>query len=365
MTAVRATAPAAGAGEAPIRVLVVDDSAVIRGLLGRAIDATPDLRVATTAIHGQDALDALRHTPVDVVLLDIEMPVMDGLTALPLISERFPRVRVIVASSLTREGAAITMRALALGAVDYVHKPVARNGPGAADAMLADAIAKIRAVGRGVSARVAPGPFAGRPAVPVRASGVAPPRVVAIAASTGGPNAIASVVSALPRDFALPVFVTQHMPPIFTSLFAQRLAREGALPCNEAQDGDPVVPGRVYVAPGDRHLTVCGTAAEPFVRLTRDPPEHHCRPAADPMFRSLARMYGAGVLAVVLTGMGDDGGGGALQVARAGGRVIVQDEASSVVWGMPGSVVDAGVPCAVLPLPHIAAHVAALCSPRA
>jgi len=358
----------------PIRVLVVDDSAVVRGVLGRIVDAQPDMRVVTTATNGSDALDALRLQPIDVVLLDIEMPVMDGLTALPLICQRFPATRVLVTSALTHQGATITLQALALGAVDYVHKPSTRGtGAHGVEAVAVSVVAKIRAiapavmdVGRGDS------DFAGAEAGNSKASrSVLPaegfePQVLAIAASTGGPNAVATIVRGLPRDFPLPVLVTQHMPPLFTTMFAQRLAREGTLPCAEAQDGEPLQPGRVYVAPGDHHLTVLGpgVARAPAIHITSDPPEHHCRPAANPMFRSAAHAFPRGVLAVVLTGMGEDGREGCAAVAASGGRVIVQDERTSVVWGMPGSVVASGISCSIIPLQSIAAHVISLCSVR-
>ncbi|MEO7040900.1 MAG: chemotaxis response regulator protein-glutamate methylesterase [Gemmatimonadaceae bacterium] len=356
----------------PIRVLVVDDSAVVRGVLGRIVDAQPDMRVVTTATNGSDALDALRLQPIDVVLLDIEMPVMDGLTALPLICQRFPATRVLVTSALTAQGAAITMRALALGAVDYVHKPSTRGtGVLGVEAAALSVVAKIRAIapfpadfvsGDGELA-VAEAGFSRADHVDLSA-GDFEPRVLAIAASTGGPNALATIVGGLPRDFPLPVLVTQHMPPLFTTMFAQRLAREGTLPCAEAQDGEPLRPGRVYVAPGDHHLTVIGSgvARVPAIRITSDPPEHHCRPAANPMFRSAAQAFPRGVLAVVLTGMGEDGREGCEAVAASGGRVIVQDERTSVVWGMPGSVVASGISCSIVPLQAISAHVVSLCS---
>jgi two-component system chemotaxis response regulator CheB len=251
--------------------------------------------------------------------------------------------------------------------VDYVHKPSSRTGLVAGlEEVGVEIVQKIRAIAhrdpaelRGVAAaeQHPPGP------VP---SAEFEPQVLAIAASTGGPNALSAVISALPGDFPLPVLVTQHMPPIFTTMFAQRLAREGRLPCTEAEDGAPLLPGHVYVAPGDHHLTVrmVGVTRVPTAQITRDPPEHHCRPAADPMFRSAAKAFGAGVLAVVLTGMGEDGRRGCEAVVKAGGRVIVQDEATSVVWGMPGSIVAAGVPCTVLPLGAIATHVNSLCCVR-
>lgn len=358
----------------PIRVLIVDDSAVVRGILGRIVDSAPDMRVVTTACNGRDAIDALRLHPADVVLLDIEMPVMDGLTALPRLLAQCPGVRVLVASSITRQGATITMRALTLGALDYVHKPSSRAGLVAGlEEVGVEVVQKIRAI-----ARRDPAELQGIAAVPRQVAGLAAPlgapvgapefepQVLALAASTGGPNALSAVISALPGDFPIPVLVTQHMPAIFTTMFAQRLSREGRLPCSEAVDGEALEPGHVYIAPGDHHLTVrlAGVTRIPTVQITRDPPEHHCRPAADPMFRSAARAFGAGVLGVVLTGMGEDGRRGCEAIVQAGGRVIVQDEATSVVWGMPGSIVAAGVPCTVLPLGAIATHVHSLCCVR-
>jgi two-component system chemotaxis response regulator CheB len=373
-----------------IRVLVVDDSAVVRGVLGRIVDAQDDMRVVTTATNGRDALDAMRLQEIDVVLLDIEMPVMDGLTALPLISRRYPHVRVLVTSALTHQGASVTMRALSLGAVDYVYKPSTRDGGVlGVETAAAGIVAKIRAVAQPASERGHSGdeerdgsatrradassPRHARVAVasPAQLPAASPtgdfePQILALAASTGGPNALATVISSLPSDFPLPVLVTQHMPPIFTTMFAQRLARESKLPCEEARDGETIQPGRVYVAPGDRHMMVLGAGVVrgPTLRITADPPEHHCRPAADPMLRTAAQAFPNGVLSVILTGMGDDGRQGCDAVIAAGGRVVVQDEATSVVWGMPGSVVASGIPCTVLPLQSISAFVASLCCIR-
>jgi two-component system chemotaxis response regulator CheB len=348
---------------APIRVLIVDDSTVIRGILGKIIDAEPDLRVVTTAENGMAALVALRYTPADVVILDIEMPEMDGLTALPLILARHPRTRVLMASSLTQKGAEVTMRALALGAADYVAKPSAKQGTKAMLALASDLVAKVRALGRAGSSRASVA-VPQRPAIAnasVAGSSDQAVRVLAIAASTGGPNALAEVLAGLPPDFPLPIVITQHMPPIFTALLAQRLSRDGRRECVEGRDGELVRPGRGYVAPGDFHMTVGTVEGQPILRLTKGPPENFCRPAADPMFRSVAAAYGASVLAVVLTGMGEDGRRGAEEIVRRGGRIIVQDEASSIVWGMPGAVANAGLASAVLPLRHIASHVTSRC----
>lgn len=375
-------APAGGGTPDLIRVLVVDDSAVVRGILGRAVDAEPDMRVVTTATNGRDALDALRQQRVDIVLLDMEMPVMDGMTALPLIVAQHPSVRVIVTTAVSQQSATITMRALARGAVDFVHKPSTRTGGvGGVETAAAEIVARIRAIASGAGRAPGPGQDQssrqqGDPQLAALAASAdhrdvaeesAPaPQVLALAASTGGPNALAAIIAALPGDFPLPVLVTQHMPPVFTTMFAQRLAREGRLPCEEARDGDVLRGGQVYIAPGDRHLLVrpVGALRTPTIRISDDPPENHCRPAADPMFRSVAQAYGSGALAVVLTGMGDDGRQGCVAITDAGGRVVVQDEATSVVWGMPGSIVSAGIPCRVLPLPAIAAHVTALCGVR-
>lgn len=372
-----------------IRVLIVDDSAVVRGALGRIIDAEHDMYVATTATNGRDALDALRQQRVDVVLLDVEMPVMDGLTALPLIVQRHPGVSVLVTSSVTAAGGPLAARALALGASDCIHKPTTRGvgGAGGVEAVAAEITCKVRLAAQGRTAPAArrPGLAGGaaagaahesRPAplpgaegahvhAPVRPSDFEP-RILAIAASTGGPNAITAVMSELSGDFPIPVVITQHMPPVFTTMFAQRLSRQGRIPCEEVAEGAVLLPGHAYLAPGDHHLTVAtvGAARTAVASINQEPPENHCRPAADPMFRSLARAFNGGVLAVVLTGMGEDGRQGCDAVVRAGGRVIVQDEATSVVWGMPSSIVSANLPCTVLPLGAIAAQINSLCCAR-
>lgn len=364
-------------GAAPIRVLIVDDSAVIRGALGRIIDAEPDMKVVTTAPNGRMALDALKHTAVDVVLLDVEMPEMDGITALPRILSGYPDTRVIMASSITQSGAEVTLQALALGAADYITKPAARSGSSTLATMQAEIVAKVRAIGRAVrgrglratpagSTKQSPGNIAGTAYTPPSAllaskSGNAVPRVVAIASSTGGPNALAEVLSGLPRDFPLPVLITQHMPAVFTGLLAQRLERDCGRRCTEAIDGEPVLANHTYVAPGGYHMIVRTEEAKPYIQLTLTEPENYCRPSADPMFRSVASIYGASTLAVVLTGMGDDGMRGARAIHERGGRVLVQDEATSVVWGMPGAVANAGLASAILPLQAIAEAIQASC----
>ena len=350
-----------------IRVLIVDDSAVIRGALGRIIDGQTDMLVVTTAPNGRVALDALRHAKVDVVLLDVEMPEMDGLTALPLILSQHPDTRVIMASSLTQRGAEVTMTALGMGASDYIAKPAAKSGSATLAAISDEIASKVRAIGRAARGVRRPAESVRAFAVPKRTEllanrvGDAAIRVVAISSSTGGPNALADVLSALPKDFPLPILITQHMPAVFTALLAQRLERDTGRSCVEAKDGDPIKPNCTYVAPGGYHMIVQTNEGQPYVRLTLTDPENFCRPSADPMLRSIAAIYGASALSVVLTGMGEDGMRGCKEIHMHGGRLIVQDEATSVVWGMPGAVVNAGLPAEVLPLPQIGHAIMARC----
>lgn len=386
----------AAADAAPIRVLTVDDSAVIRGFLARIIEAEPDMTVVATAMNGQMALNVLDRRPVDIVLLDIEMPVMDGLTALPQILEKAPDARVIMASSLTEKGAEITVRALSLGAADYVTKPSARHARGLAP-VARDLVRKIRVLaGRGDPLHPPGAPEAARetgaeaeedalqagdslasaearptasshagpsPSLPAslldRQAGIAsprytpsgePPRILGIASSTGGPNALAEFFRRLPADFRLPVLVVQHMPALFTAMLAERLGGVSGRPACEGADGMPLEEGHIYVAPGDWHMRVERGESGPVLRLDQAPPENFCRPAADPLFRSMAEVYGGAQVAVILTGMGHDGFHGAEAIARAGGTVLAQDEASSVVWGMPRAVAVAGVAHRVEPL---------------
>jgi two-component system chemotaxis response regulator CheB len=349
-----------------IRVVLIDDSAVVRGAMRQIIDGAPDMHVVATAGNGRLGLEELARTETDVVLLDVEMPELDGLSTLPLILARYPKVRVIMASSLTAEGATTTMDALARGATDYITKPSSRAGPVALASLATEIVAKIRAIGMAGQSRRNRVVAAPRPAAPAARPTPHPvsavtPRIVAISSSTGGPNALVTVMKSLPRSFSLPVVVTQHMPPVFTMLLAQRLRRESGRDCGEGVDGEPIAPNRVYVAPGDFHMLVEARHGLPHLRLTQTPPENHCRPSADPMLRSVAAVYGPAVLSVVLTGMGEDGRRGSEDLRRLGGRVIAQDEATSVVWGMPGAVVEAGIVEKVLPLEEIGQRIGAIC----
>lgn len=378
-----------------IRVLIVDDSATVRRLLVEALSVDPEIEVAGTAPNGALGLSMVRqHTP-DVVVLDIDMPVMNGLEFLRELRPQHPRLPVIVFSSLTSHGAEVTLQALWLGASDYVTKPGATNPQTAILHARAELLPRLKAFARSRSGSEAPRPgraerprpvafdtttpvAEARPAggeraatrPPGRAAGGAPaasranagvhprPRVLAIAASTGGPRALADVLGRLPADFPLPILVVQHMPPTFTRHLADGLASQCDLRVLEAREDAPLEPGTVWIAGGDRHMTI-RTEGMPRLRLTDDAPENECRPSADPLFRSVAEAYEQHALALVLTGMGRDGLEGCRRIRALGGRVLAQDENSSVVWGMPGAVVRADLADTVLPLDEIAAELLA------
>jgi len=331
-----------------IRVMVVDDSAVVRGLISRQLSADDAIEVVCTASNGELAIRELKRHTLDVVVLDIEMPVMDGLTALGHIAAEYPSVRVIMASTLTRRNAEISLKALQLGASDYVAKP--ETGLAGAEEFRRELIAKVKALAprRARHAQVAapalPGPSSTRKAKP---------QVLAIGASTGGPQALLQLFEALRGSVEQPILLTQHMPATFTALLAEQLGRAGARPCREGRDGEPVQAGHCYVAPGGWHMMVDRDGATPIIRLNQDPPVNFCRPAVDPMLRSAAKVYGSGVLAAILTGMGADGAKGCEAIAEAGGRFIVQDEATSVVWGMPGAAAATGLAESILPIDQV------------
>ena len=363
------TSPPPAAEE--IRVMLCDDSATVRAILARLLEAEPGIRVVHRAADGKAALAALAETRPDVVLLDLEMPVMDGMTALPLILKAAPGAAVIVASALTQRGAKAAIAALAAGAVDYIPKPQGSGGGAADPAFRTELLTKVRGwarmkrrerqrATRPAVATPAPAPL--RPAATARGS-TARPLLLAIGCSTGGPQALATLLKRLPR-LPVPVAVVQHMPAGFTAMLAEHLDRAGAMRCAEAQDGEVLAPGRVYLAPGDRHLLVEAVPGGFRARITTDPPENFCRPAVDPMLRSAAPAAGGQVLAVILTGMGQDGLEGCRAVVAAGGQVLAQDEASSVVWGMPGAVTRAGLPLLVAPPEALAERIAATAAER-
>ncbi len=355
----------------PCRVMIADDSIVIRGWIRRALEAQSGFRIVSTAADGQAAIDALRRTPVDVIVLDIEMPVMDGLTAIPQLKAIDAGVQIIMASTLTSKNAEISLKALSLGATDYIPKPqtLKDNDLGGAQEFGRDLVEKVRVLGdlarrRGVRMGGAVARPIVRPKAPVekkklvlRSMPCFKPEIIAIGSSTGGPQALFEVIKTMGSSLSQPVVITQHMPPSFTTILAEHIARQCEVSCKEAQDNDVLKPGHYYIAPGDFHMTFVRKPEGSVVKLTKDPPENFCRPAVDVMMRSLGEIYRNKILAVILTGMGQDGLKGTQGIVEAGGGLIAQDEATSVVWGMPGAVANAGLCSAVLPLNAIGAAV--------
>ncbi len=342
-------------GDKPIKVMVVDDSAVVRGLVSRWIDEEPGLVAVARHANGRLAVDDVAASDPDIILLDIEMPVMDGLTALPLLLQARPGVKVLVVSTLTQRNAEISFKALSLGALDYIPKPGSNRDITLLPEFRSEVVRKIKALGGARGAEMLPdageeGAAALWQGARKRPFSLVPPRILAIGSSTGGPLALGDLFEPLaPKLTQVPVVVAQHMPPMFTAILAERLARATGKTVKEGADGERLKPAAIYVAPGDRHMTVMGGGDTPSLRLSDEPPVHYCRPAVDPLFASVARAYGPAALGIVLTGMGADGAAGALAIAEAGGSVIAQDKDSSVVWGMPGAAVAAGACAAVLP----------------
>ena len=357
-------------------MMVVDDSVVIRGLIARWIGAEPDMVVAASLRTGLEAVQQLDRIKPDVAVLDIEMPELDGISALPQMLAKKRDLIIIMASTLTRRNAEISFKALSLGASDYIPKPETTREPHAAEIFHHDLIQKIRAFGakvrRAAPAHVAPplapthphaerlAPPAPRPVVahpPVIKRAFSPhaPRALVIGSSTGGPQALMSLVTDLgPVIDRFPVLITQHMPPTFTTILAEHLARSSRRPAHEAIDGEIIKPGQIYLAPGGRHMRVVRHGADVAIALDDGPPVNFCKPAVDPLFSSAIDVWQGGTLALILTGMGSDGMRGGKDIVAAGGSVIAQDEASSVVWGMPGAAANAGICAAVLPLNQIA-----------
>lgn len=376
---------------APIRVLVTDDSIVLRRLITDVLSSDPEIEVVGTAVNGKNAIDKIPTLKPDIMTLDIEMPIMDGLQTLVELRKRNIKMPVIMFSTLTERGAGATLDALERGASDYVTKPA--NVGSIAESMEAvrsQLVPKIKSLtgrapivprARPAFGGAPPPPGGGRLAVPGAAprlpaqgghdgpSGAAARPtgrvdVVAIGISTGGPDALTQVLSALPGNFPAPIVVTQHMPPVFTQLFAQRLDSKSRLRVVEAKNGELLEPGKVLIAPGDYHMRLVKKGTGAAVALDQGPQENYCRPAVDPMFRSVPECYAGNALAVIMTGMGADGHRGAEHIIHAGGSLIVQDEATSVVWGMPGAAVHAGLPCEVLPLGKLAEAIVARTTSR-
>ena len=346
-----------------VRVLIVDDSVVVRRILRQVIGEDPDLEVAGTAANGRIALSLIDQASPDVVTLDVEMPEMDGLQALQAIRASRPKLPVIMFSTVTQRGAVATLDALAAGASDYVTKPENVAGLNAAvDRIRRELVPKIKAL---CCHRTASGAVPS-PNLPRRLSTQLPARpkprpgpieVVAIGTSTGGPNALTQLLPRIPADFPVPILIVQHMPPTFTRFLAERLSAFSSIPVREGIAGEVLRAGEAWIAPGDFHMTVERMGARVRLSTNTDPPENSCRPSVDVLFRSVAEVYASRALAVVMTGMGQDGFRGSEVIRDAGGRIFAQDEASSVVWGMPGFVVQAGLAERVLPLEQIGSEI--------
>ncbi len=364
-----------------VRVMIVDDAVVVRGLFSRWVEAEPDLEVVASLRTGREAVAQLERADPDVVVLDVDMPDLDGIAALPLLLAKNPDLIVIMASTLTRRNAEISLRALSLGATDYIPKPMSSREVSGSPEFRRDLIEKIRQLGlrskrlqyvddHGAATIDAHTPSMVKPAHPIkldtafhstghtpimlRPMPLTPPRVLLIGSSTGGPQAlnvlVAQIGDVIDRS---PVLITQHMPPTFTAILAEHLARVAKRPAREAQDGEEVKAGTIYLAPGGKHMTVTRRNGNAVIAIDNGALVNFCRPAVDPLFSSAAAIWGSKVLALVLTGMGHDGLHGAEAIVAAGGHVLAQDEATSVIWGMPGQVAQGGLCSAVLPLNDI------------
>ena len=367
-----------------VRVLIADDSAVMRRIIASALQKDPAIEVVGFAANGLQAIEAIKTLSPDVLTLDIEMPVMDGLTALREIRKTNKYLPIIMFSSLTHKGAQAAVMALTAGASDYVGKPAASAGSidGAFKVLETELIPKIIGLAKRVKSRQAreinsPDAKSTRPALnpkinpelePIRPKSIGinagqsvipikPVQAICIGVSTGGPMALMQVFSQISVPLIVPIFIVQHMPPSFTGLLAARLSAAGVMTVKEAEEGEIALGGTAYIAPGGFHVTLEKVGTKTIIHLNTEPPENSCRPAVDVLFRSAAEAYGGGVLAVILTGMGYDGLKGSQAIATKGGQIIAQDEATSVVWGMPGAVVQAGLANAVLPIEKISEEI--------
>ncbi|WP_305986912.1 chemotaxis response regulator protein-glutamate methylesterase [Roseibium sp. MMSF_3544] len=388
----RSVPAGANPGSDPIKVMVVDDAVVIRGLLTRWLGEDKSLKVVSSQRNGKLAVDDIEKSNPDVVVLDIEMPEMDGMTALPLMLAKKRDLVVIMASTLTRRNAEISLKALSLGAADYVPKPESNSEVTTSIDFRRELIEKVKALGaravrmrgpaRTMRAETRAGqtaqpvrPVSARPATDTRASfrgaakpapaaagskfqtrpySSARPRILAIGSSTGGPQALQDVMKEVGTAMNdIPVVITQHMPPTFTSILAEHMGKAALRPAKEGEDGEILKAGNIYVAPGGKHMVLEKDAGAVRIRLDDGPPVNFCKPAVDPLFDSVAKAYGSASLAVILTGMGHDGADGVKTIAAGGGSVITQDEATSVVWGMPGAAAQTGMCCEILPLNQI------------
>lgn len=348
-------------GTAPrLRVMLVDDSVTARKLIGDALGACPEIESLVTAPNGPIALQKCAWSTPDVAIVDLEMPEMDGIALLGELRARFPTTRVLIHTGNGELARTRAVQALTEGASDVLLKPVFASAPypeqvAAMRAHLLPKVLQFAAPSRPAAVRRTP---SGRLTTGAR------PRALAIGVSTGGPEALNRLLSALPATYPLPVLVVQHMPPGFTAALAAQLDRQCTLRVTEAVEGEPIVPGRVYIAPAGRHLEIEALEQREVVRVTDAPAENFCRPSVDVLLRSAARAYGERLLVAVLTGMGSDGLAGARECKRHGARVLAQDAATSVVWGMPGAVTEAGLADAVLGIDQMPAYLQALAQGR-
>ncbi len=344
-----------------IRILVVDDAVVVRQLLSKTLSSDPLLEVVGVAANGRIALAKIPQVNPDLIVLDLEMPEMDGLETLMAIREHYLNLPVIVFSAVTERGAAATLDALALGATDYATKPSSASKEAAIAYIREQLIPKIKGICWQRRERMMLPErkhYSRMLAVPARSlHSLQPIEIIAIGVSTGGPNALAALLSTFPNDLPVPVVIVQHMPPLFTRRLAERLAAQCQLQIAEGRAGSIVKPGQVWIAPGDFHMVVCRKGNQVCIQTHQRPPENSCRPAVDVLFRSVVAIYGARTLGVVLTGMGQDGLHGCRCICEAGGQVLIQDEASSVVWGMPGAIAQAKLADRILPLDQLAVEI--------
>lgn len=351
----------------PIRVMLVDDSAVIRGFISRILDKTTDIKVSGSAGNGQMAVDLIDKADPDVIILDIEMPVMDGLTAIPLLLKKNPNVKILMCSTLSAKGATVSLKAMSLGATDCIVKPTSSRELATGDEFADNLLRLIRALGGG-NVAVPRSAVAGVSTpksvlldVPIKLHDTpmtykGKPSLIAIGSSTGGPQALFEVCKSF-KGFNVPIVITQHMPATFTAILAQHIEQHCGVPCHEGKEGMMLENGHIYVAPGGFHLHLVDKGGKVHIHLDEGAPENFCKPSVDPMFRTAIHVYGNKVLGVILTGMGSDGLNGGKMLVEKGGRLIAQDKATSVVWGMPGAVATAGICAAVLPINQIGAWV--------
>ena len=366
--------PASSPSADTVKVMVVDDSAVIRGFLTKILETNPHIKIQSSAQNGEIAINNLARHPHDIIILDVEMPIMGGLEAIPKLLKIQPNVKIIMCSTLTTENAQTSLKAMELGAVDCVAKPSSTQDMYSKDTfrdILTHTVLSIAGFNEekksnGSSSKsTSSSPTTSSSArlhptlgntITLRGSSEGysgKPDLLAIGSSTGGPNALFKVLSGL-KGIDIPIIITQHMPPTFTKILAEHIEQQTGLPAIEGEEGMPLVSGRIHVAPGGHHMLIVGTPGKAVIKIDDGPMESFCRPAVDPMLRSAIKVYGQKMLTVILTGMGQDGLNGSRDVVAAGGRVIAQNEATSVVWGMPGAVSLAGLCTAVLPLDEIA-----------